>query len=165
LLATAQQAPVRKSIETSKRAIRMDVPMTNSIRKAFQAGTRDFTGKPGPNYWQIETDFLIKASLDPATQTITGWEKISLHNNSPDDLKNIVLRLDHNLFRPEVPRGSSVPAEITDGMVLTSLKVAGQTVDLTATPPMGRNAPAPTRITVSGLTRTVASINLVEPVK
>ncbi|HET9054609.1 MAG TPA: M1 family metallopeptidase, partial [Cyclobacteriaceae bacterium] len=31
--------------------------------------------------------------------------------------------------------------------------------------PMGRNSAAPTKITVTGLTRTVASINLVEPVK
>lgn len=119
-----QNLPLRKSLETPTRSIRLDVPMTNSIRKAFEAGTRDFSGKPGPNYWQMEADYTIKASLDTATQTITGSEKISLHNNSKDDLKTIVLRLDHNLFRPEAQRGASVPAEATDGMVLTSLKVA-----------------------------------------
>lgn len=166
-LASAQttQKPVRSAIDTQKRAIRTDVPMTNSIRKAFQAGTRDFTGKPGPKYWQLEADYTIKASLDPATQTITGSEKITMHNNSPDDLKNIVLRLDHNIFRAEAMRGGSTPAEATDGMVVTGIKIAGQAVDLTAAPPMGRNAPAPTKITVSGLTRTVASVNLLEPVK
>jgi hypothetical protein len=85
----AQQSPSkaqRTSVETQSRVIRQDVPMTNSIRKAFEAGTRDFTGKPGPNYWQLETDFTIKASLDPSTQTITGSEKIIIHNTSPDDL-------------------------------------------------------------------------------
>lgn len=164
-LSQAQNVSMRKSVETSKRSIRTDVPMTNSIRKAFAAGTRDFSGKPGPNYWQLEADYTIKASLDPATQTITGSEKISMHNNSKDDLKNIVLRLDHNIFRPEAQRGGSTPAEATEGIILTSLKVGGQTVDLTATPPMGRNAPPPTKITVSGLTRTIASINLVDPVK
>src|ERR1041384_3155024 len=109
-LLAAQQKPTRTSIETTRRAIRMDVPMTNTIRKAFKAGTRDFSGKPGPNYWQLEADYTIKASLDPATQTITGSEKISMHNNSKDDLKSIVLRLDHNMFRPEAQRGGSTPA-------------------------------------------------------
>ncbi len=167
-VASAQQTlPIRKSIETSKRSIRLDVPMTNSIRKAFTAGTRDFSGKPGPNYWQLETDYLIKASLDPGTQIITGSEKISVHNNSKDDLRSIVLRLDHNIFRPEAQRGSSVPAEATDGMVLTSVKVAGQAVDLTAAPTFnrGNNNTPPTKMTITGLTQTIASISLVDPIK
>ena len=157
--------PIRQTVETSTRSIRLDVPMTNAIRNAFRAGTRDFSGKPGPNYWQLETDYTINASLDPATQTITGSEKISLHNNSKDDLKTIVLRLDHNLFRPEAQRGASVPAETTDGMVLTSLKVAGQAVDLTAAAPMGRGTTAAAKMTISGLTQTIAIINLASPVK
>jgi hypothetical protein len=166
-LASAQNSPkpVRSSIETQKRSIRMDVPMTNSIRKAFKAGTRDFSGKPGPNYWQLEADYIIQASLDPATQTITGSEKISMHNNSKDDLKTIVLRLDHNIFRPEAMRGGSTPAEATDGIILTKLVVGGQPVDLNAAPPMGRNSGAATKNTISGLTRTIATINLMEPVK
>ncbi|QMW02733.1 M1 family metallopeptidase [Spirosoma foliorum] len=168
---SAQQtsSPIRKTVETSKRSVRLDVPITNSIQNAFKAGTRDFSGKPGPNYWQLEADYTIKASLDPATQVITGSEKISMHNNSQYDLKTIVLRLDHNLFRPEAQRGASVPAEATDGMVLTSLKVAGQSVDLTAaapTPsPFGRSTAPTTKMTISGLTQTIATINLVDPVK
>ncbi|HEY1056739.1 MAG TPA: M1 family peptidase, partial [Emticicia sp.] len=70
----AQQNTQRSSIETTKRSIRQDVPMTNAIRKAFAAGTRDFSGKPGPNYWQFEADYTIQASIDPATQVITGTE-------------------------------------------------------------------------------------------
>ena len=101
------------------RAIRRDVPLTNSIRRAYEAGTRDRTGRPGPNYWQLQTDYTINARLDPATQTITGTETIALHNNSPQELTEIVLRLDHNIFRGLVPRGTSVPAENTDGMVVT----------------------------------------------
>jgi len=54
--ASAQQnnSPLRKTIETVQRSIRRDVLLTNSIRKAFAAGTREFSGKPGPNYWQLE---------------------------------------------------------------------------------------------------------------
>ncbi len=141
---------IRNSVETKERSIRLTVPMTNSIQKAFQAGTRDFSGKPGPNYWQLEVDYTIHASLDPATQTITGSEKISMHNTSKDDLKTIVLRLDHNFYRPEAQRSGSTPSEVTDGMVLTSVKVAGQAVSLSS---------------ISGLTQTVAVINLPESIK
>jgi hypothetical protein len=168
-VAFAQQEtkPLRSSIETDTRAIRQDVPMTNSIRKAFEEGSRNFTGKPGPNYWQLETDFTIKASLDPSTQTITGSEKILIHNNSKEDMTSIVLRLDHNIFRGDVPRGSSVPAENTEGMVVTSIKVGGEAVDLNALPiQRRRNEPAQTpKLSVRGLQSTVATITLADPIK
>ena len=73
------------------------MPLTNSIRRAYDAGTRDTTGRPGKNYWQFQTDYTIEARLDPAAQTITGTETITLHNNTPQELTEIVLRLDHNI--------------------------------------------------------------------
>ena len=160
--ATFAQQPIRKSIEPSTRAIRRDVPLTNSIRRALDAGTRDFSGKPGPNYWQLETDFTINASLDPATHTITGSEKITIRNNSKDDLKTLALRLDHNIFRADVPRGSSTPAETTEGMIVTSIKIAGKQVDLKATPAPRNEAP---KLAVLNLNRTVATLILDEPIK
>ena len=109
-MVTAQQnTAIRKAIETEKRTIRTDVPMPNAIRKAFQSGTRDFSGTPGPSYWQLETDYTIRASIDPSTQILTGSEKINIHNNSLEKLGMIALRLDHNIFRPEAPRVSSKP--------------------------------------------------------
>ena len=117
------------------RAIRRDVPITNAIRRAFEAGTRDSTGAPGADYWQLQTDFTIDVRLDPETQTLTGEERVVIHNNSTSDLSDILLRLDHNIFRPRVPRGSSVPAETTEGMVVTRVAVDGQTVDAQVTTP------------------------------
>lgn len=154
--------PQRSSIETNQRVIRQDVPLTNAIRNAYETGTRDFSGKPGPNYWQLETDFTIHATLDPKTQTITGTEKILVHNNSQDDLDRIVLRLDHNIFRADVPRGYSTPAEQTEGMVVTDIKVEGESIDLQA-PTQGRNETSKVRVT--GLNRTVATIFLSQPIK
>src|SRR5215203_2043152 len=101
-----------------KRAIRRNIPLTNSIQKAYRSGTRDTSGRPGPNYWQLQTDYSINASLNAETQIITGSETIALHNNSPDALNRVVLRLDHNIFRPRVPRGFSVPAETTERMIV-----------------------------------------------
>lgn len=150
------------------RAIRRDIPLTNAIRRAIDAGTRDLSGRPGPNYWQLETDFTIEATLDPATHTITGSETIVIHNNSSAPLTNLVMRLDHNIFRGLVPRGMSVPAENTDGMVVTRLAIDGVAIDLA--PAAGRRgggpggAPAQRTNTVSGLTQTVANITLVNPI-
>src|SRR4029078_4791764 len=106
-----QPAPVASA---TPRAVRRDVPMTNSIRRAWEAGTRDKSGRPGPNYWQLPTDYTIDAKIATETQTITGNETIALHNESPQELTEIVLRLDHNIFRGLVPRGTSCLAAHTD---------------------------------------------------
>jgi hypothetical protein len=149
------------------RAIRRDIPMTNAIRRAFDAGTRDASGRPGPNYWQLQTDYTINVSLDPATATLTGSETIVLHNNSPQDLTTLRLRLDHNIYRGLVPRGSSVPAENTDGMVVTRLVVNGSAVDLPAAGGARGGQPAQPgqrRTTASGLDQTSASVSLGAPI-
>ncbi|MGD8330388.1 MAG: M1 family metallopeptidase [Acidobacteriota bacterium] len=151
------------------RAVRRDIPLTDAIVKAMEAGTRDFTGRPGPEYWQLETDYSIDVSLDPATATLTGSESIQLHNNSPDTLDQILLRLDHNIFRERMPLASPWrPAEITDGMVVTRITVNGDVVDLN--PPAGGRQGrgggrgAPPRLAASGLDQTVARITLVDPI-
>jgi hypothetical protein len=151
------------------RAIRRDVPLTNSIQRAFEAGTRDFTGRPGPKYWQLQVDYAINAKLEPETQTIAGTETVTLHNNSPDDLTEIVLRLDHNIYRGLVPRGFSTPAENTEGMVVSRIAVNGEAIALTARPAgggrgRGAGANAPRRLSASGLDQTLARITLVSPI-
>ena len=130
-------AQVPSRADRPDRALRFDVPMTDSIRRAHEAGTRGPDGRPGPNYWQLRTDYTIEARLDTQTQTITGRETIEMHNAGAEEMTQIVLRLDHNVFRATVPRGSSVPAETTDGMVVTRLTVNGELVDLDP-PPMPR---------------------------
>lgn len=152
---------------SAKRAIRRNIPLTNSIQKAYRAGTRDTSGRPGANYWQIKTDYTINASLNPQTQTITGTETIAFSNNSPDKLDRIVLRLDHNIFRPRVPRGFSTPAETTDGMVVTRIKINGTEVDLKANAPR-RSGQEPPKIEKSfavGLDQTVATVVLANPIE
>ncbi|REJ76043.1 MAG: M1 family peptidase [Acidobacteria bacterium] len=162
---TAAQNTIRKSIDYPTRAIRRDVPLTDSIRRAMKAGTRNFSGRPGPNYWQLKTDYTINARLLPWTQTIHGSEKIVLHNNSPDDLEVIVLRLDHNIFRGLVPRGYSVPAENTDGMVITRITVDGREVDLAPQRIRTRDGEEPPkRLIAQSLDQTVGSISLDKPV-
>lgn len=120
-----------KSAPRPDRAIRRDLPMTNAIRKAHAAGTRDSTGRPGAKYWQLALDYRINARFDPATSTITGRETAQITNNSEADLRMVVLRLDQNIFAANVPRAETVQ-EITEGMKLTKLVVNGATIDLTS---------------------------------
>ena len=153
-----QSAPV-------PRAIRRDVPLTDSIRRALDAGTRTLTGMPGPNYWQLQTDFAIAVRLDPATQTLTGTETITVHNNSPSALADLYLRLDHNIFRPRAYLAAPwLPAENTEGMVVTAISVNGEAVDLKTPAPGGRGAAAGRRLAASGLDQTLARITLAKPI-
>jgi hypothetical protein len=152
-----------------ERAVRRDIPMTNTIRRAFAAGTRDSTGRPGRNYWQLRTDYTINARLDPATQRLTGRETVVIKNNSPDSLRQIGLRLDMNHFLFNVPRAAAwVPSEETDGMVITRMTVNSQPVNLSAPQRGGGGrggAMAPTENTISGLRTTSARVNLVSAIQ
>ncbi len=163
LLLTLAAVPATASAQTAppERAVRRDVPMTDAILRAHGAGTRDSTGLPGADYWQLRTDFTIDARLDPATQTITGEETIVIHNESADEMADILLRLDHNIFRATVPRGFSVPAETTAGMVVTRIEVNGEIVDLAAVPAGPNEVP---RLAAQGLDQTLARIALAEPI-
>jgi hypothetical protein len=159
--AGAQTAP-------PERAIRRDVPLTNAIRRAFAAGTRDSTGRPGRNYWQLRTDYTISVRLDPATSRLSGRESVLIHNTSADSLTTIVLRLDPNIFLGTAPRTAPwMPAEITDGMVISRMAINGRTVDLAAPPPPPGERGALPRISeprIIGLNSTVARVLLPAPI-
>src|SRR5688572_13802232 len=114
-----------------ERAVRRTVPITNMIRRAYTAASRDSTGRPGRNYWQLWVEYDINARLDVTTSTITGRETIVLHNNSPEALQAIRLRLDQNIFAANVARATPVQ-EITDGMRVSRITFNGQPVLLTA---------------------------------
>lgn len=104
--------------------------MQPQIRRAHAAGTRDSTGSPGPRYWQQKVDYLIEASLDPATSRVSGRETITLHNTSPDTLSQIVMRMYQNYFMPRVERHDYV-TDLTDGMTIERLEVNGSPIPLT----------------------------------
>ncbi len=144
------------------RSIRRDVPMTDMIRRGFAAGTRDATGRPGPAYWQLRTDFDIGVRLERETFTLFGRETITIHNTSPGELAQLHLRLDHNLFRERAQRGASRPAELTEGMVVTRMALDGDEIELTGAP-RGRRGRLE-RSFARGLDRTVAAVWLREPI-
>lgn len=79
-------------------------PGSNHANKFEQLGTilptpneyRTASGAPGNKYWQQRADYDIKASLDEKIQKLTGNERVTYYNNSPDPLSYIWLQLDEN---------------------------------------------------------------------
>jgi len=113
-----------------ERAVRRDIPLTDMIRRAFAAGTRDSTGRPGPHYWQLWTDYTITAKLDPATGVVTGHERVVVQNASDTAMTRVALRLDQNLFAPGEARSEAMPwLHETDGVQITALSIDGRAVD------------------------------------
>jgi len=70
---------------------RLDLPAPNQLRTG--------SGAPGPEYWQQRVDYVIRASLDTVARTVSGEERITYHNRSPDTLRYLWLQLDQNLFQ------------------------------------------------------------------
>lgn len=155
---TAKAAPPTRSI-------RRDIPLTDMIRRAYAAGTRDSTGRPGRNSWQLWMDYTIEARLDPSTSTVTGKETAVIHNTSDSAMSAIQLRLDQNLFAANVPKLEPV-SEITDGMQVTRLALNGQAVDLHPPRPRFRPGGPPPEIKLAafGITQTTARITLPTPI-
>ena len=127
--ASAQTPPIRGAPKWPERAVRRDLPMSPDMRQAYSAGTRDSSGAPGRRYFSQKVDYVIQATLDPATNRVSGAESITLHNTTPDTLKTLVLRLYQNYFTARVERTDYV-TDITDGVTIKSLKVNGAPISL-----------------------------------
>ena len=59
---------------------------------------RSASGAPGPDYWQQEASYTIQATLDTATQTLRGSERIHYVNHSPDSLVFVWMQVEQNIF-------------------------------------------------------------------
>ncbi|MBL8228474.1 MAG: M1 family metallopeptidase [Bryobacterales bacterium] len=59
---------------------------------------RTASGAPGHRYWQQKVDYDISVELDDSQQKITGTEKITYRNNSPDTVHYLWLQLDQNIW-------------------------------------------------------------------
>lgn len=96
-----------------------DLPTAGTVRTA--------SGAPGKDYWQQRVDYDIDATLDDATQRITGRERITYHNNSPDTLRFLWVQLDQNLFSPTSIGNLSRNGGVRDGVRASSVYALGGT--------------------------------------
>ncbi|MBK9932768.1 MAG: M1 family metallopeptidase [Cytophagaceae bacterium] len=73
---------------------------------------RSAAGRPGPQYWQNQANYAIKAALGPENQTEKGTVEITYINNSPDPLDFLWLQLDQNRFTQESRGSKATPMSV-----------------------------------------------------
>jgi hypothetical protein len=66
-----------------------DWPAPNDLRTG--------SGAPGARYWQQKVDYRIETELDTVAHRVSGTERITYHNNSPDALDYLWIQLDQNV--------------------------------------------------------------------
>ena len=150
--ALAQAAPAANHPEAAFR--RLELPAPNAVRTG--------SGEPGPGYWQQRADYVIRATLDTASRTVRGEERITYTNNSPDTLRYVWLHLEQNLFNSESrgyrvfgqdPRFGTKGAEVS----VRLLKVGEPAVPAAKAKP---GAPAKPAVPASALEYTVNGTEL-----
>jgi len=80
---------------------------------------RTGAGSPGPSYWQQRVDYVIETRLDTVNHVVSGSERITYHNNSPEDLTFLWVQLDQNVRSIQHSRSyqmqGALPEEISPG--------------------------------------------------
>jgi len=77
--------------------------------------TRTGSGAPGHGYWQQRVDYVIDVTLDDDLQQLTGSERVTYHNHSPDTLTYLWLQLDQNIFSKNSDGALAQEAPVFDG--------------------------------------------------
>jgi Peptidase family M1 domain len=97
-----------------------------NFEASYTKGIRSADGKPGPNYWQNRSDYKIQVELDPKEHEVEGFQETTYYNNSPDSLKMIRVKLQHDLYKKGGQRAADVdPKDLTDGVEINKLEING----------------------------------------
>jgi hypothetical protein len=64
-------------------------------------GYRTAAGRPGPDYFQQQADYVIEIVLDEKDKRVSGFETITYHNNSTEALSYLWMQLDQNILEQE----------------------------------------------------------------
>lgn len=100
-----------------------------NIQNTYENQTRDPSGKPGKNYWQNRANYQINVNFDPATQLLQGSEIINYENNSPDTLKQIIIRLYPDLYKKGVDRLIDISEkDLGDGVQIESFRIGNENI-------------------------------------
>jgi hypothetical protein len=126
---------VSTTIVCSIAAQAQELYMPRDVKRAYKNETRSMDGKPGKNYWQNRGSYTISITAMPPDRNIKGHETIVYVNNSPDTLRNPVIKLFLNIHKPGAPRNGGVsPDYLTQGVQIDGVSVNGQSVNWKNTP-------------------------------
>jgi len=101
--------------------------MPRNIETAYKNGTRSADGLPAGKYWQNYGRYNITVTAAPPSRSIKGTEDITYINNSPNDLKSLVIKLILNIHKPTALRYSDAnEAYFTDGIQIDGLTINGK---------------------------------------
>ncbi len=101
--------------------------MPRNVRNAVSAGTRTLDGRPGSAYWQNRGRYTMTLTVMPPDRRVSGTERITYVNNSPDSLPFLVIKLFQNYHRPGAARGAGTSKEfLTSGVKVDGFTVDGQ---------------------------------------
>ncbi len=103
----ARQDSLRRIFDPERAFAPLELPAPDDLTTS--------AGTPGSEYWQQRADYRIEVTLDDGDDTITGRERITYTNNSPDSLSSLWLQLDQNLFSED--SYGALRAEELDGNV------------------------------------------------
>ena len=103
---------------------------STGVKNAYAKNTRTIEGKPGKNYWQNRGDYSIRVSFDPVTNLLQGAETINYFNNSPDTLKEIIIRLYPDLYKKGINRLSNIDEkDLNNGVEIDSFKIEDENIN------------------------------------
>jgi len=128
-LLAAGCAPAPATVPAPVTSTSQPLYMPRDVAAAFRKGTRSPDGRPGPNYWQNRGRYNIAVTALPPDRTIRGSEDITYFNNSPDTIRNPVLKLLLNIHKPGAARGGGASADyLTSGVHIDALTANQQPV-------------------------------------
>ena len=94
-----------------------------NVQAAYEKNTRSMDGKPGARYWQNRGRYNINLTVTPPSRTIKGSESIVYINNSPDTVRNPIVKLIMNIHA----KGAARQFPVSDGYLSTGIKIDNYT--------------------------------------
>ena len=96
------------------RQLTEELPTPNSFRTA--------TGRPGPDYFQQQVDYVMDIILDETAKSVSGQSTITYHNNSPETLTYLWLQLDQNIREQDSFRDKIKSEKLSENIKMATLK-------------------------------------------
>ena len=73
--------------------------ISRNFKNAYEKNSRSYDGSHGGKYWQNKSEYKIRAELLPKERLLSGEEVIIYYNNSPDTLKQVILKLLPDIYQ------------------------------------------------------------------